>query len=109
MNSQPYLLDETTDPAPTEPFPTLDMAALRDASERLRHGVISGGLPYILVSVDPESHEATLEQVGFEPDSVSGALTEVAAIFSRGDAEPIDRPFTGSGDLQLSGVAVEGE
>lgn len=86
ITNNPVELDETTDP---EPF-ALDLAGLRQMSERLRHQVISEGKPYILVSVDPESSQATLEQVGFESDSVGEALSEVAAIFSRGDAELVE-------------------
>lgn len=76
----------TNNPVVDEDLGDEDMAAfIRDA----RTLAISGGRPYILITVDPETAEARMEQYGFQPDSVGEALREVAEVFESGAYEKL--------------------
>lgn len=63
--------------------------AVRAFERELRDRVISGGLPYVLVIVDPDTAEARVEQYGFEPDSLPEVFAEVARVFAAGEAESV--------------------
>lgn len=71
-------LDETTDPA-------LDDELSDFLQRELRAEVISKALPYILITVDPETAQATVEEYGFQQEALPQVLTEMARILSEED------------------------
>lgn len=48
------------------------------SESQLRGLVISGGRPYILITVTNEEGGVELDSVGVEPDAISRALREIA-------------------------------
>lgn len=63
----------------TEDVEPLDLESLAAYKEDLRNLVISGGNPYILLTVvDPETGKTELSAFGIDPAVLPGALREIA-------------------------------
>lgn len=58
-------------------------AADRQYQVDLRNFVISGGRPYILITVDPETSQVQLSSYGIELNRIAEGLREIADDFDR--------------------------